>query len=164
MNETQSPRSADAPWIVIHDEQITSEELVRLVEERVTRRRAALGPISVVFPSFGYVSTYPDVPLEKRVNPHLYYYLEQANAAAPAAVEPVLAPSPATRAPVVGRVWGKVRAEMHNLVLFYVNKSVREQNRINADLISTLNEMARVIQDQQDEIDTLRAEIERRER
>ncbi len=154
MNETQSPQPADAPWIVIHDEQITSEELVRLVEERVTRRRAALG----------YVSTYPDVPLEKRVNPHLYYYLEQANAAAPAAVEPILAPSPATRAPVVGRVWGKVRAEMHNLVLFYVNKSVREQNRINADLISTLNEMARVIQDQQDEIDTLRAEIERRER
>lgn len=164
MNAEHSPQPADAPWIVIHDEQISSEELVREVEERAARRRAESGPISVVFPSFGYVSTYPDVPLEKRVNPHLYYYLEQANEAAPPAVEPVLAPSPATRAPMVGRAWGKVRAEMHNLVLFYVNKSVREQNRINTNLISTLNEMARVIQEQQEEIDALRAEIERLKR
>ncbi len=164
MSETDTQQSPDSPWIIIHDEQITSEALVREVEERVTRRRAELGAVSVVFPSFGYVSTYPDVPLEKRVSPHLYYYLEQANIAAPPAVEPILAPSPATRTPVVGRFWERIRAEMHNLVLFYVNRSVREQNRINGNLVSTLNEMARVIQQQQDEIDALRAEIRRLER
>ncbi len=81
----------------------------------------------------------------------------------PASVEPLLAPSPATRAPVVGGLWRKIRAEMHNLVLFYVNKSVREQSRTNANLVSTLNELTRVIQDQQAEIDALRAEIQRRE-
>lgn len=164
MTHTDSPQPADSPWIVIHDEQITSEELVREVEDRVARRRAELGPISVVFPSFGYVSTYPQVPIEKRVSPHLYYYLEQANSATPPTVEPILAPSPATRTPVVGRLWASIRAEMHNLVLFYVNKSVRDQNRINTNLVSTLNEMARVIQDQQDEIDALRAEVSRLER
>lgn len=163
MSATESPTPADSPWIVIHDEQLTSEALVREVEDRVARRRAQLGEVSVVFPSFGYVSTYPDVPLEKRVSPHLYYYLEQANLAAPPVVEPVLAPSPATRTPLVGRFWEKIRAEMHNLVLFYVNRSVREQNRINANLVSTLNEMARVVQQQQDEIDALRAEIQRPE-
>lgn len=136
---------------------------MREVEDRVARRRAELGPISVVFPSFGYVSTYPQVPIEKRVSPHLYYYLEQANSATPPTVEPILAPSPATRTPVVGRLWASIRAEMHNLVLFYVNKSVRDQNRINTNLVSTLNEMARVIQDQQDEIDALRAEVSRLE-
>lgn len=164
MSAMEPQPSADSPWIVIHDEQITSEELVREVERRVERRRAELGVVSLVFPTFGYVSSYPDVPLEKRVSPHLFYYLEQANRMPPPSVEPILAPSPATRAPVVGGLWQKIRAEMHNLVLFYVNKSVREQSRVNANLISTLNELARVIQDQQAEIDSLRAEIQRREK
>ncbi|HRN67552.1 MAG TPA: hypothetical protein PK205_01815 [Promineifilum sp.] len=159
----ESQHAADSPWIVIHDEQVSSEELVRQVEERVARRRAELGAVEVVFPAFGYVSSYPDVPLEKRVSPHLFYYLEQANRMPPASVEPLLAPSPATRAPVVGGLWQKIRGEMHNLVLFYVNKSVREQSRTNANLVSTLNELTRVIQDQQAEIDALRAEIWRRE-
>lgn len=163
MSAMESQHAADSPWIVIHDEQVSSEELVHQVEERVARRRAELGVVEVVFPTFGYVSSYPDVPLEKRVSPHLFYYLEQANRTPPASVEPVLAPSPATRAPVVGGLWQKLRGEMHNLVLFYVNKSVREQSRTNANLVSTLNELTRVIQDQQAEIDALRAEIQRRE-
>lgn len=163
MSAMESQHAADSPWIVIHDEQVSSEELVREVEERVAQRRAELGVVEVVFPTFGYVSSYPDVPLEKRVSPHLFYYLEQANRTPPASVEPVLAPSPATRAPVVGGLWQKIRGEMHNLVLFYVNKSVREQSRTNANLVSTLNELTRVIQDQQAEIDALRAEIRRRE-
>lgn len=163
MSAMESQHAADSPWIVIHDEQVTSEELVHQVEERVARRRAELGVVEVVFPTFGYVSSYPDVPLEKRVSPHLFYYLEQANRTPPASVEPVLAPSPATRAPVVGGLWQRIRGEMHNLVLFYVNKSVREQSRTNANLVSTLNELTRVIQDQQAEIDALRAEIQRRE-
>lgn len=163
MSAMESQHAADSPWIVIHDEQVTSEELVHQVEERVARRRAELGVVEVVFPTFGYVSFYPDVPLEKRVSPHLFYYLEQANRTPPASVEPVLAPSPATRAPVVGGLWQRIRGEMHNLVLFYVNKSVREQSRTNANLVSTLNELTRVIQDQQAEIDALRAEIQRRE-
>lgn len=162
MSATETTNSADSPWIVIYDEQITSEELVREVERRVEQRRAELGEVSLVFPTFGYVSSYPDVPLERRVSPHLFYYLEQANKMPPPTVEPALAPSPATRAPVVGGMWQRIRGEMHNLVLFYVNKSVREQNRVNANLVSTLNELTRVIQDQQAEIDALRAELKRR--
>lgn len=161
MSTTETTNSADSPWIVIHDEQITSEELVREVERRVEQRRAERGAVSLVFPTFGYVSSYPDVPLERRVSPHLFYYLEQANKMPPPTVEPALAPSPATRAPVVGGMWQRIRGEMHNLVLFYVNKSVREQNRVNANLVSTLNELTRVIQDQQAEIDALRAELRR---
>ena len=161
MSATESQQTAETPWIVIHDEQITSEELVREVERRVEQRRAELGTVSLAFPTFGYLSSFPDVPLEKRISPHLFYYLEQANRTPPPAVEPVLAPSPATRMPVVGSLWQKIRAEMHNLVLFYVNKSVRGQNRVNANLVSTLNEMTRVVQDQQAEIDALRAEIKR---
>jgi hypothetical protein len=163
MSETEAQPSTDAPWIVIHDEHLSSEELVREVERRVARRRAQLGDVSLVFPTFGYVSDFPVVPLEKRVSPHLYYYLEQANKMPPPSVEPQLAPSPATRTPIFGRLWQRVRGEMHNLILFYVNKSVRDQNRVNASLISTLNEMTRVIQDQKAEIEALRAEVRRLE-
>lgn len=164
MNATESHQAADSPWIVIHDEQITPEDLVREVARRVEQRRAELGFVSLVSPTFGYASSYPDVPLDKQVSPHLFYYLGQANKTPPPSVEPVLAPSPTTRMPLVGGLWQKVRAESHNLVLFYVNKSVREQSQVNANLVSTLNELTRVIQEQQEEIDALRADIQRLEK
>lgn len=161
MTEPEARQSKDTPWIVIHDEQITSEELVREVERRVAQRRAQLGEANLVFPTFGHVSTFPDPPPGGRVNPHLYYYLKQANRTPSPAVEPILAPSPATRMPVVGRLWQQIRGEVHNLVLFYVNRAVRDQNQLNVNLISALNEMTRVIQGQQAEIDELRAEVRR---
>lgn len=160
--ETQS-RPPGAPWIEIHDESITSEELVAEVERRVARRRADLGPVNLVFPTFGHVSTFPEPPPGGEVSPHLYYYLKQANQTPASAVEPLLASSPATQLPVVGRFWQRVRGQVHSLVLFYVNRAVRDQNRLNVNLISTLNELTRVVQEQADELDALRAEQRRRD-
>ncbi len=151
----------DSPWLVIHDEQITSDELVREVERRVAERRTRLGPVDLIFPTFGHVSTFPEPAPGSRINPQLYYYLKQANQSPAAAVEPVLAPSPATQLPVVGRLWGRIRGQVHSLVLFYVNRAVRDQSRLNVELISVLNELTRVVQDQQVEIDALRAEARR---
>ncbi len=147
----------DSPWLVIHDEHITSEALAREVARRVAERRAQLGPVDLIFPTFGHVSTIPEPPTGSRINPQLYYYLKQANHSPAAAVEPVLAPSPATQLPVVGRLWGRVRGQVHSLVLFYVNRAVRDQSRLNVELISALNEMTRALQEQQAEIDALRA-------
>lgn len=160
MTESE-PKQPPRPWIEIHDEQITSEALAHEIEQRVTRRRAQLGSVNLVFPTFGHVSTYPEPPPGTLVDANLYYYLKQANQTPSPAVEPILAPSPATRMPFVGRLWGLIRREMHNLVLFYVNRAVRDQNQLNVNLISALNEMTRVVQAQQAEIDTLRAEIRR---
>lgn len=159
---TQS-RPPDAPWIEIHDEAITSAELVAEVERRVAQRRAELGPVNLVFPTFGHVSTFPEPPPGAQVSPHLYYYLKQANQTPASAVEPLLASSPATQLPVVGRFWQRVRGQVHSLVLFYVNRAVRDQNRLNVNLISTLNELTRVVQEQAAEIDGLRAELRRRD-
>ena len=50
---------------------------------------------------------------------------------------------------------------MHNLVLFYVNRSIRDQSQINVNLVSALNELTRTVQAQQDEIEQLRAEVRR---
>ena len=152
---------ADSPWLVIHDEHITSEALATEVERRVAERRARLGPVDLIFPTFGHISTFPEPPAGSRMNPHLYYYLKQANHSPAAAVEPVLAPSPATQLPVVGRFWSRIRGQVHSLVLFYVNRAVRDQSRLNVDLISALNELTRVVQEQQAEIDALRDEARR---
>ena len=157
MNEPNNQPMDDSPWLVIHDEHITSEALVAEVERRVAERRARLGPVDLVFPTFGHVSTFPEPPAGSRIDPHLYYYLKQANNSPASAVEPVLAPSPATQLPVVGRLWSRIRGQVHSLVLFYVNRAVRDQSRLNVELISTLNELTRVVQEQQAEIDALRA-------
>jgi hypothetical protein len=156
-------RSPGAPWIEIHDDVVTSEELVAEVEQRVARRRAELGPVNLVFPVFGHVSTFPEPPPAGQVSPHLYYYLKQANQTPAAAVEPLLASSPATQLPVIGRFWQRVRGQVHSLVLFYLNRAVRDQNRLNVNLISTLNELTRVVQEQATEIDALRTELRRRD-
>lgn len=161
MTEPDRKPAGEPPWIEIHDESITSEELAREIEARVARRRAELGPVKLIFPTFGHISTFPDPSPVDRLNSHLYYYLKRVNETPPPAVAPVLAPSPATRMPVVGRLWRQIRGEVHNLVLFYVNRSVQEQNRLNIDLISTLNELTRVVQEQQAELEALRAEVRR---
>ena len=151
----------NSPWLVIHDEHITSEALATEVERRVAERRARLGPVDLIFPTFGHISTFPEPPAGSRMNPHLYYYLKQDNHSTAEAVEPVLAPSPATQLPVVGRFWSRIRGQVHSLVLFYVNRAVRDQSRLNVDLISALNELTRVVQEQQAEIDALRDEARR---
>lgn len=160
MKEPELPRESDSLWLEIHDEVITSAELAEEIERRVTRRRIELGVVNVDFPTFDHVSAYPE-PVDDPPNPYLYYYLKQANRTPPTIVEPILAPSPATQTPVLGALWGRIRGEMHNLVLFYVNRSVSDQNRLNVNLISALNEMTRVIQDQQARIEALQAEVRR---
>jgi hypothetical protein len=162
MTEQEPDRPADAPWITIHDEVVTSEELVIEVERRVAQRRAQLGRVNLVFPTFGHISTFPEPTEEDNLaGPQLYYYLKQANQTELPAVDLALAPSPATRMPVIGRLWGTIRREMHNLVLFYVNRSVRDQNQLNVNLISTLNELTRVVQKQRAELESLRDELRR---
>lgn len=162
MTETESDHVADTPWITIHDDVVSSEELALEVERRVARRREQLGSVKLVFPTFGHISTFPEpTEADNRAGPQLYYYLKQANQTPLPSVDLVLASSPATRMPVIGRLWGTIRREMHNLVLFYVNRSVRDQNHLNVNLISTLNELTRVVQEQRVQIEALRAEIRR---
>ncbi|MFO7662490.1 MAG: hypothetical protein R6X18_07835 [Chloroflexota bacterium] len=161
-NQQNASSNTGQPWIVIHDQVWTSEALMAEVEKRAAARRAELGPVNLVFPTFGHISTYPEPPATGgNFNPNLYYYLKQANQARSPSVEPILSPSPATRVPVLGRLWRLIRSEMHNLILFYVNRTVSEQNRLNIDLISTLNELTRENQAQKTRIDELQAELQR---
>ncbi len=152
--------SAPEYWLEIHDSEISSAELAAEVERRVLKRRAEQGVIQPVFPTFGFISDYPEPPVGQPYNPNLYYHLRRANEMPPPNMEPLLAASPATRVPVLGGLWQRVRGQVHALVLFYVNRLASHDAQLNNHLISALNELTRLTQAQEAEITALRTEIQ----
>lgn len=146
--------------IEIHDPEIDPAEIMKLIRERVQQRREEKAYDQRTFPSFG-VAACPEEPKDMPFDPDLYYYLRLANEGfAQVETSRVLAPSPATRIPVLGRLWGTIRAEVHNLVLFYVNRSVTHQVTMNRYLVSVLNRMTIQNEQQQREIERLKSELE----
>lgn len=148
------------PWLEIHDSQISSAELVAEIDKRVQMRREALGEVKLLFPTFGTVSPFPDPPSDRPYNPNLYHHLRQANEIDPPPTMPVLAKSPATQIPLIGRVWQMIRGQVHELILFYVNRNVAYQSKLDNHLISSLNELTRVVEMQREELDDLRQEVD----
>jgi hypothetical protein len=148
-------------WIEIHDPEISSTELAAELARRVAQRQAELGEVHPVFPTFGFVSELPQPPSNGRsYNPNLYHHLRMANEMPAVETTPLLAPSPATRIPLLGRLWQLIRGQVHDLVLFYVNRLASHEMKLDNHLISSLNELTRVSQAQQDEIEHLQSELQ----
>ncbi len=143
-------------WLRISDTEMTSAELEAEVRRRVQKRREALGQVQPKFPAFGTLSPAPEVRLN---NPALAHHLRQLNQLDPVPTAPVLASSPATQVPLLGNLWQLVRKQFHELILFYVNRSTGYETKVDNHIISTLNELTRVVQAQQDEIERLQEEI-----
>jgi len=146
----------NSTWLKITDTEMTSAELVAEVERRVWQRRQTLGQINPQFPAFGILPPIPEIELN---NPALEHNLRQLNQMDPPPMTPVLAASPATRIPLLGNLWQLVRRQFHELVLFYVNRAASHETKVDTHIISTLNELTRVIQAQQEEIERLRDEV-----
>jgi hypothetical protein len=127
------------------------------IESRVERRWEQYGRITPQFPTFGQTAAMPAPPHDASA---LYHHLRQLNELEGPPVTPVLVPSPITQLPVIGRLWQFIRKQAHDLVLFYVNRANAYNYRAHSQLISTLNELVRLTQQQQEEIRRLRAEIE----
>jgi len=146
----------DDTWLKITDTEMTSAELEAEVEQQVRQRREELGQIRPKFPTFGIVSPAPEVKLN---NPALEYHLRQLNQMDPAPTTPLLAVSPATRIPLLGNLWQFIRRQFHEAILFYVNRAVSYETKVDNHMISTLNELTRIVQTQQDEIERLQEEL-----
>jgi len=130
------------------------------IRERIHRRREELGYPQQEFPPFG-AAAYPGEPESGDFDQDLYYHLRKANDLYyQVGVEPALAPSPATRLPILGRLWSQIRQEAHNLVLFYVGRLARQQLAINRHTVSTLNRMAVQLQTLREEMAQLRERSE----
>ncbi|MCI0396042.1 MAG: hypothetical protein L0332_19455 [Chloroflexi bacterium] len=148
--------------IEIHDPEVDPQQLMAEIRRRIQQRRAELGYEQRTFPRFGAALACPEPPEDIPYPPDLYHHLRQANDLyAQVETGPLLAPSPATRVPVLGRLWRLVRSQAHGLVLFYVNRAVGHQANVNRHLVSVVNQLAVQNEEQQRAIMALQAEVER---
>jgi hypothetical protein len=144
----------------IQDAEVDPNQILQQIRERIARRREEKGYEERRFPVFG-MTGYVEPPADLPYDAELYSNLRLANEAfARIETGPVLAPSPATRAPVVGRLWQQVRGEVHNLVLFYVNRAVTQQVNVNRYLVAVVNRLTALSQEQQQTIARLEAELD----
>jgi hypothetical protein len=146
--------------IEIDDPEIDPAQIMAQIRERIHQRRIELGYPQQEFPPFG-AAAYPGEPESGEFDRDLYYHLRKTNDLYyQVGVESSLAPSPVTRLPVMGRLWGRIRQEAHNLVLFYVGKLARQQLAINRHTVSTLNRMTVQLHEQRKQLEALREETE----
>ena len=68
-------------------------------------------------------------------------FVSPTKASAQVDTDPLLVDSPSTQIPVIGRLWSSIRGAAHNLVLFYVNRSIAHQTNINSYMVSVLNRL-----------------------
>ena len=146
-------------WLEIHDKEVTAVSLMTEIESRVEQRRKQHGRITPHFPTFGQTAAMPESP-EPHESPSLYHHLRQLNELEGPPVTAVLVPSPVTQLPVLGHLWRSIRQQAHDLVLFYVNRANAYNYQTHNQFISALNELVRLTQRQQEEINRLKTELE----
>ncbi|MCL4868355.1 MAG: hypothetical protein KJ063_05255 [Anaerolineae bacterium] len=155
---TSSPDIPDN-LIEIRDPEIDPTAIMAEIRVRVEQRRRELGYDNRRFPTFG-TADYPGEPEDIPFDDLLYHHLRLANRHyAEVETRPVLVSSPATRLPLLGRLWGLIRGGAHNLVLFYVNRLAAQQININRHLVSVLNRQAAQAQAQERRLQQLEEEL-----
>ena len=148
--------------IEIHDPEIDPQALMADIRRRIQARRLEAGYDKRKFPAFGSAMVCPEPPEGQPYSPDLYHHLRQVNSLySEVETDSILAPSPATRVPVLGRFWKLIREQAHGLVLFYVNRSVGHQVKVNRHLVSVLNQLTEENQELQRRIIALEAEAKR---
>lgn len=147
--------------IEIHDPEIDPAGIMQTIRARIQQRRVEMGYARHSFPTFGSASSaYPGEPEDLKYDPNLYHHLRAANAMfAQAETKSILADSPATRIPILGGIWKTIRQEAHNLVLFYINRAIAHQINVNRNFVAVLNQLTAISQQQQREIEELKAKI-----
>lgn len=145
--------------IEIRDPEIDPAQIMQEIRRRVAQRRQEAGYDDKRFPTYGGIG-YPGEPSDMPYDLDLYHSLRAANEQyAHFDLEPNLAPSPATRLPIVGRLWSTIRQEVHRLVLFYVNRAIRHQVMVNRSLVQVVNRLTTLNQEQQRDLKSLRRQL-----
>ena len=147
-------------WLEIHDPEITAVDLETVIEERLEMHRTQLPQVHITYPDFGQVALMPSLPESGHFSLYLYHHLRALNELPPPETLPDLAASPALRIPILGRLWQTIRREAHNMVLYYVNRSLQYVQSNHRETLGVLNELTRMVQLQQTEIDRLHDEVQ----
>lgn len=147
--------------IEINDPEVNAEQIMTELRQRIQKRREEVGYEQRTFPTFGAATPLPEATTDLPAAGSLYHHLRQANQLYnQVETAPLLAPSQATRLPVVGRLWQIVRDQAHQLILFYVNRYATHQTNVNRHLVSVANELTRQNQEQQQAIRRLQEQVE----
>lgn len=144
--------------IELNDDELSAEALEASVAEGMSAAEAAAINARVnEIPRYIKSGSRPSLN-SKTINHHL----EAARRAlAQAETQANLAPSPATATPVLGTLWGRIRGQMHELVLFYVNRLGGTTGRVDGQLIEAIEELTALVEAQQAEIEALKEKIEK---
>lgn len=156
------PIIAPMSWLKITDPQWDDNTLAAEIEQRTQQRNAELGALTPTFPAMSNDGLHLPSATEK-VAPQLYQQLKALQQRKPVETGVLLADSPATGIPIIGRIWRMVRGSLHELVLFYVNRLVRDQAQREGHLLNIVNELTRLTVQQEQEIGRLRDELRRRD-
>jgi hypothetical protein len=134
MSESFSPTEpVPDDLIASNDAERPSAELVAAIRERLAdSEQTDPGPLAD-FPRFGG-------PIEPGTTAHpAEQHLARAAALlAEAQTAPHLAPSAATRMPLLGPLWRRVRRQAHELVLFYVNRQAAQTTKVQHHLLAAI--------------------------
>ncbi len=143
----------------IRDPEVDLEDIMAQIRRRIQERRRWSADETRTFPIFG-MAAFPGEPSDIPFDSTLYHHLHVANEIyADAETTANLFPSPATRVPVLGRLWEMIRSQAHSLVLFYVNRDIARQVNVDRHIISTLNRLVALTQEQQRQILALQAQL-----
>jgi hypothetical protein len=138
----------------IRDPAVDVETLVKEIESNLTTHRLLLAP-SPSIPAFGSDSEPPAAGRALSHSDLLYRLRCVQESLVQVGADRELAPSWATQLPLVGRWWSRIRAEVHNLILFYVNRAAARQAGLNNHTVAVL----RWIPEQAEEIERLKTQV-----
>ena len=145
--------------IEIHDPNIDPAAIMAEIRARIQQRRLELGYEPQRFATFGGAQ-FPGRPDDLPYDPDFYDHLELANELyLQVETEPNLQPSPATRTPGLGKLWVNVRAQAHQLAIYYVNRHISHQAGVNREIIGVLNKLTEINVEQQRKIARLEQEL-----
>jgi hypothetical protein len=144
--------------VTLGDDSLSDDAILDLLRQRVEARRRELGVDKRRFPTFGVVAMPEEV---EHSDPDLFLNLRRLNATfSDVPTHATLESSPATRVPILGSLWHRIRDQAHGLVLYYLNRYASHDIEINRNTVSVLNLLIGLSDAQQGEINALRAEIE----
>lgn len=148
-------------WLIFEDDVYTSAELSQKIETAVSQNDIDAEVINRLnIPHYGAVASLPSQPKSRPELSELFQHLTQVNRLyTQFDTEPNLSDSPATKIPVAGSLWQKIRGGAHQLVLFYVNRYGSQQNELNSHLISVLNHLVQENIDLRERIDHLEGRL-----
>jgi hypothetical protein len=143
------------------DTQHTPAALETQARQALNQRGYTQADLHTSLPSYGSAVDLPPFPAAHPTFFNLYQHLRLTNQNYfQVENSPILAPSPATRVPLLGRVWSLIRSQAHQLILFYLNRSAAHTIEVHGQMVCILNELTRVTIEQQTRLQQLEQEVQ----